>query len=181
MRYLFTICLLFLILATFAQQDAVKKANNVNEKKADNGLLNEKVAEFLVKATDARMMDSEEGKMAIKRGTKTDIRSYGELMVKDQAKMLSKIRQLAKKRNVSLPENISNKKAGGREDLSEETGKDFDQKFIKMMIIDHKRDIRQFSDATEFADPEISAFAKEYLPVIKSHLEKIEKIKDSEK
>ena len=52
------------------------------------------------------------------------------------------------------------------------TGKKFDKKFLKMIKIDHKRDVRQFTKATEFEDAETKKFATENLPLIQSHLDK---------
>ncbi len=157
--------------------DPVKKARSANEKKADKDLVNGDVAEFLVKSADARMMDSREGKLAIKNGTTSSIRDYGSLMVKDQAMLLEKIKKLAVSRNISLPSDISNDKNEGHEDLQEKQGEGFDKKFIKMMVIDHERDVKMFKKAIECEDREISTFAKKYLPLIQSHLDKINAIK----
>jgi putative membrane protein len=132
------------------------------------------VADFLVKSADARMMDAQEGKLAAEKGTTKAVRDYGKLMMKDQSTLLKKIKGLAAKRNITLPSGISDKKDDGREDLSEESGEDFDEKFIKMMTIDHERDVKLFEKATEYDDAEVSAFAKANLPIIQSHLDKIE-------
>jgi putative membrane protein len=174
-----------LMLAIFAgfttlaqEKDPVKKANDANEKKADNDrIISEDIADFLVKSADARMMDAKEGKLASEKGTTAAIRNYGKLMINDQAVLLEKIKALAAKRNITLPKGISDKKEDGREDLAAKTGKDFDDKFIKMMKIDHKRDVRLFKDAIEFKDEGVSEFAKKYLPLIQSHLDKIEAFK----
>lgn len=159
------------------RSDPVKIANEANEKKIENKIVNEDVAEFLVKSSDARMMDSKEGKLAVQKGTNAGIQNYGSLMVKDQAMLLKKIKELATKRQITLPADISNDKHEGHEDLQGKTGEDFDKKFIKMMILDHERDIKIFKKATEYDDSEISNFAKKYLPLIQSHLDKIKAIK----
>jgi putative membrane protein len=110
------------ILSAHAQEtDPVKKANKVNDQKADNNIVDEDVADFLVKSADARMMDAQEGKLAAEKGTTKAIREYGKLMVKDQSALLRKIKSLASKRDIALPSGISNKKENGREDLAEET------------------------------------------------------------
>jgi len=41
-----------------------------------------------------------------------------------------------------------------------------------MMVIDHKRDVKDFTKAIEIDDKEIQTFAKTNLPLIESHLEK---------
>ena len=163
------------------QTDPVKKANEANEKKADNKVADEDVAECLVKSADARMMGSREGTLATKKGTTSSIREYGQLMISDQSMLLEKIKALALKHNITLPTGISDKKESGREDLAAKDGKDFDEKFIKMMTIDHERDIKLFKKSIKFKNKEVSTFAQTYLPLIQSHLDKIITIKQASK
>jgi putative membrane protein len=153
--------------------DPVKQANQSNENKSGKWNIDQEVADFLVKSADARMMDKMEGAMAAKKGTTVAVRQYGMLMVKDQAILLNKLKALAAAKNISLPNGISNKKESGRADLSEKTGKDFDDKFIKMMRIDHERDVKMFSKAASSDDKDIRSFASKYLPMIQLHLDKI--------
>lgn len=171
--------IMFLPLSCQSQnQDAVKEAKGHNEVKADKKLINEDVATFLVKAVDGRLMDAKEGELAIALGSTKAIRNYGEAMVKDQALMLQRIKELAKKRNITLPLNISDDKQDGYDALALKEGEAFDEKFIKMMILDHERDAELFEKATELSDKEVSQFAKNFLPMIQGHLDTINKIKD---
>jgi len=131
---------------------------------------------FLMDAVDARLMDTEEGKLARERGTTEEIRSYGRWMMRDQSKLLEELRKLAAKKNVSLPKTISIKKSEGLEELKKYKGKEFDEKFTKMICIDHKRDVREFKKAARSKDEEIRAFASQYLPTIEAHLDRIREI-----
>lgn len=161
---------------TSSDNDSVKQAHQQNV----NSAIDEDISEFLTKAADARMMDIEQGKLARSRGTTAVIKQYGEKMVTDQTKLLHEIRVLAASKNIVLPNTLSNEKKDGLEDLQEEQGEDFDEKFIKMMIIDHKRDVRAFENATDFKDKDVQKFANSYLPVIESHLDQIQRIKDND-
>ena len=177
MKKLITPALSALALITIAcsnlkRFDSVKNANQKNEELSNVGKVNKVVADFLVKIADARMMDSKEGQLALGNGTTTQIREYGKLMVTDQAKLMNAIKAIANKRNINLPSDISNTKYEGYQSLNKETGKDFDKKFCNMMIIDHKRDVNDFTNAMEIDDKEIQTFAKINLPMIQSHLEK---------
>ncbi len=158
--------------------DSVKNAEQKNEAKIPDESIKQETADFLVKIADARMMDSKEGALAVTNGTTAEIREYGQLMVADQAKLLKEIKSLAAKRNIILPTDISNEKFKGYESLAKETGKDFDKKFCKMMIIDHERDVKDFTKAMEIDDKEIQEFAKANLPMIESHLEKAKALEE---
>ena len=178
---------LLMILSLFAAgtvfaQDAVKSSRKLNEQKNDAGVvLDEHAANFLVQAADGRMMGRLEGQLAQKKGTTPAIKKYGTLMLHDQTAMLVSLQKLAAVKNVSLPHQISDKKAGGRDELAGKTGSDFDKKFISMMEIDHKRDIKAFEQASGSDDPDVSAFAKKYLPMIQDHLAKLQQIDQSYK
>lgn len=157
-------------LSTFAQENDAAKKSNVNEKK----VVSEEVAVFLVRSADARLVNTKQGRLAMERGTTAAIREYGKLMLKDQATLMQQIKELAAKRNVALPQGISNTKDDGRESLAGKTGKDFDTQFVKMMKADQQRDVRLFKEASAFKDKGVSEFAQKYLPMIQSHLNKIE-------
>lgn len=135
------------------------------------------VTKFLLESSDARRMDREEGKLAAERGTTEEIRQYGTLMITDQTMLLAKLEALAEQKKVVLPTTISKKKTKGLHRLEAKHEKDFDKKFISMITIDHKRDVRIFKRATNSKDLQVKAFAVEYLPLIQSHLDKIRKIK----
>jgi putative membrane protein len=123
------------------------------------------------------LMNLEEGKIAQQRSTTKDLKSYGTLMVNDQTEMLREIEKLADLKNVSLPSELGPDKAAGLMDLKGVHGKSFDKKFIKMMTIDHKRDVKRLEHATRSSDADVQVFATRYLPYIQSHLEKIRALK----
>ena len=150
----------------------------INEKGSDISLLvTEEVADFLLKSADARMMNAQVGLLAIEKGTNSAIRDFGQRIMKDHSLLLEKIKKLASERDIYLPDQLSTKKVGDHRNLSEENGRDFDKTFIKMIIADHERDLKLFKKAAQCNDSEVSAFAKRYLPLIQSDLEKIKKIK----
>lgn len=139
----------------------------------------DKIKKFLTEMTDARLMDREEGKQAVAKGTTLEIKNYGALMVQDQTYLLAELQKFAKSKNVTVPTMISEKKQKALDKLKEKTGTDFDKNFTKMIHVDHQRDVKKFTTATESFDKEVSTFATKHLPMIASHLQKIEMIKKS--
>jgi putative membrane protein len=166
------------VLSCSPEKDTVKNTNQINDQRAQDKLTSREVATFLVKSADARMMDAQEGALAIEKGGSTAVKSYGKLMIKDQEKILAEIKNLAAKKNVTLPPAISNKKERGRNNLADESGADFDKRFIKMMTNDHERDIKLFRKALDSKDADVRAFAQKYLPMIEGHLQKIQSIQN---
>lgn len=137
------------------------------------------IADFLKEMTEARLMDLEEGKTAQQRATTRSLKNYGSLMVKDQSEMLNNLKKIAADKKVPIPSWLGPDKTEGLGDLKEEHGKSFDKKFIKMMIIDHKRDIKKLEKAIQYGDADLQVFATRYLPVVQSHLDQIKALKKS--
>ena len=153
-----------------------KPADGATALQAYESSVREHVSEFLSEAADARMMDMLEGEQAVKKGTTPQIKEYGRLMIKDHKALLIKIKALAAERGITLPARISDKKQDGLQTLIEKEGTAFDDKFIRMMIIDHERDVEAFKDAIKLKDKEVSKFASLNLPIIESHLAKAKAI-----
>lgn len=136
---------------------------------------------FIHDLSEARIMDLEEGKLAAQRGTNRPLKDYGTMMIEDQTKMLQELQKIASLKNVEIASELGRRKTVGLSDLHELHGKEFDSKFIRMMIIDHKRDIRKLEKATKSRDADVQVFATKYLPVVKNHLTRIEEIKEEMK
>jgi putative membrane protein len=186
--------IIFVVTAIFStppKKDPNKKAvqTSTAEKATESGfnvkvtkpyhkfMVDEIISEFIIESVDARLMDLEEGKVAMQRSTSKNLKEYGDLMIKDQSRMLEELKIIAERKQVKLPSNLSQEKAEGLAALKNEHGESFDKKFIKMMILDHKRDVRKFEKATKSNDADIKLFATKYLPVVQSHLEKIRTLK----
>ena len=175
-----TLCLGFLSFSCQTTRPSAeeKKVAAENEAKEDMGTVDEKIVDFLVTAADARMMGTEEGKQGTAKGTTAEIRNYGKLMQEDQPMLLAQIKELAQSHDVTLLQNLSAKRQKALEDLKSETGEKFNKQFIKMMTVDHERDVKEFEEASKFSDPAVSQFAAKYLPLIQSHLQKVKDLKE---
>jgi putative membrane protein len=177
-KFTFTIfaALSVLITACSGEQDSVKQAHEQNL----NSSIDKDISKFLTEAADARMMNIEQGKLAQQNGTTPTIKEYGQLLVTEQTRILTDLRVLAASKNIMLPNSLSKKNVNGLENLNEKSGVEFDDEFIDMIKADHKRDVDEFEDATDFADKDVTKFAAMYLPVIESHLDKIREVDDKQ-
>jgi putative membrane protein len=169
--------MIFHSVAVDAQSPDQVNAIAINEKGSDIAFVAEEVADFLIKSADARMMNAQAGLLAFEKGSNSAVRDFGQRIMKDHSHLLEKIKKLANQRDIYLPDQLSTKKVGDHRNLSEEKGVEFDKKFLKLMIADHERDLKLFKKAAQYNDPDVSAFAKRYLPLIQSDLDEVKKIK----
>jgi putative membrane protein len=136
----------------------------------------DKEEKFIVDQLESQMMDIEQGKLAIIKGSNEPMHLYGEWMVKDHTVMKEELQALAIERNIKVPTRISNDKAETLTRLRNMEGADFDQEFIRMMRIDHRRDIQELKMASHSTDKGVKAFAQKYLPLLQSHLSGLEEL-----
>lgn len=181
MRTVFNMILSLAVIVSLAlvqRENNAKQVHDTGYAKAEKGMFDGEVADFLVNSADARMMDSLEGSLAIAKGSRTEIRVYGQRMIKDQALMLKEIKALAEERGINLPGSLSLEKQRLYQKLASKNGRAFDERFIKVMTADHQRDILLLEQGIKLEDEAVSQFAKTAKPVIEEHLRTIEKIKN---
>ena len=160
-------------LAGIRMEEKKSKASS----KSITGSTSLEVFDFVRSASEARVMDIAQGKIAEQRATTRALKDYGTLMVTDQTRMLEDLKKIAVEKGFAVTEDLGEKKSSGLEALKRKHGKDFDDKFVKMMTIDHRRDLKEFEEALSSTDPDIKVFATKYLPLVKSHLDMIKAIK----
>jgi putative membrane protein len=60
-------------------------------------------------------------------------------------------------------------------------GKQFDIAYTQMMVEDHKNAVALFQQGVLSADPDLKAYAGKYLPILRNHLQQIQKISGTSK
>jgi len=138
-----------------------------------------KISKFLVEMTNTRLMAMEIGKLAIERGTTEEIRSYGRLMMDEQAKMLERLKVIAAERGLTLPVTIDKQKAKSLDTLKQKTGKNFDRKFMRILKADYKKDVIRCKRIKKVNNEDINKFVNEYQPVMQLHLQRLKSLKSN--
>ena len=147
--------------------NANKDTTNASDVKKDTTMnamsVNNDVAKFAVKAANGGMAEVALGKLAEQKATNQKIKEFGRMMVKDHTNANDKLKNLAAEKDISLPTSLSEEDQKHVDDLSKESGKDFDKDNIDLMMKDHKDDINDFEDA-------VKNFAATTLPILYKHL-----------
>ena len=133
--------------------DSVENAEESNEKKEDAGMgQGEDTSEFAVKAANGGMMEVELGRMAQEKGMSKDVKEFGAMMVADHSKANDELKTIATDKNITLPVTIGEDKQEMVNDLMKLSGKEFDKKYVSMMLDDHQKDVDMFKEAAEDND-----------------------------
>jgi putative membrane protein len=132
-------------------------------------------ADVLNKLHHSNMKEVEMGKLAQKNGESKQVRSFGDTLVKDHGAADKKVMALAKDENIELKA----EKHEDMDDMAKLTGKEFDAKFAKDMLEDHKKDVQEASDARDkTSDPKLKKLLTELVPTLKKHQSIAQKIVD---
>jgi len=178
-----------LVQACKGNKDSKESADSTNTAKADTAkkdssmaVVDKDDAKFAVAAANGGMAEVELGTLAQQKAANPKVKDFGAMMVSDHSKANDEMKALAKSKGITLPAAVDAKEQKVKDDLSAKSGADFDKTYVSNMIDDHKKDIKEFEDASKNCkDADLKAFAVKTLPVLKMHLDAIQKIHDSMK
>lgn len=171
-------------------------ANNMNKSNANmmnsnmtNGNMNNSDAKvisndekFMIEAAQGGMMEVKLGELASTKAQNAEVKAFGKKMVEDHTKANNDLKELAKKKNIQLPNDMSSDQKEMYEKLTKLSGAEFDKEYVSAMVDDHDEDLEAFQDQADDAeDAALKAFAAKYAPIIKSHYEMIKAINDKMK
>jgi putative membrane protein len=72
---------------------------------------------------------------------------------------------------VNLPTELDRSTEREMDKLNKLSGADFDREYMKHMVSDHKKDVREFkSEAKKAKDADVKQFASSTLPTLEQHL-----------
>jgi putative membrane protein len=126
---------------------------------------------FLTKAAEINLGEIELGKLAQQKGNNQAVKDFGQRMVEDHSKAETQLEPLAKQEGVTLPKMAGSSVAHLRQQLSGESGAQFDEMYMKHMMAGHKQAIAAFEHEIEHGqNPAIKAYAEKCLPVIQDHI-----------
>src|SRR5436305_333566 len=132
--------------------------------------LNQKDREFVKNAAIGGMAEVELGKLAQQNGHSPDVKSFGARMVQDHSRANDQLTNIAKERGVQLPQQLDTEHMAMRDRLAKLQGDAFDRAYMKMMVADHDKDVKEFRrQAQTGQDRELKRFARETLTVIEQH------------
>jgi putative membrane protein len=145
-----------------------------------NGKLSRGDASFVKEASQGGLMEVRMGQTAKDHASNSDVKAYGDMLVKDHSKANDRLSQLASQKGVNLAKDIEPKHTDMIKDMEKKSGADFDRAFIEDAVKDHRKDIAKFERASrDLNDSELKAFATETLPTLRHHLDEAERIAKS--
>ena len=118
------------------------------------------------------------GELATKNGASQEVKDFGAQMVTDHGKANSDLAALAGKKGWKIPTELDSSHQKDVDKFSKLSGADFDKDYVKDMVEDHEKDVKDVKDAIpKLKDADLKTWAQGALEVMEGHLKKIQAIK----
>jgi putative membrane protein len=131
---------------------------------------------FIKDAIEGNLAEVQVGKLAQSKSMDDGVRSFGDMLVKDHSAGNEKATSVANAIGVTPPTEPNSKQKAMFDKLSKLSGNAFDREFAKMMVDDHKKDIKDFEKEAKSRNEQVAAFAKDTLPTLHKHLDAAESL-----
>lgn len=166
---------LFGVASCNQEQGAVEEAQEVNEQQAEGSAMEDQMtnmSDFMTQAASSGMLEVEAGRLAQDKGQNQEVKSYGKMMVDDHTKANDQLKTLAAQQNITLPDSMSQQHMDQLQSLRDQTGAEFDQAYMDLMVSSHEEAVSLFEDASNnLENAEVKSFASTTLPKLQQHLD----------
>ena len=126
---------------------------------------------FVKKAAEGGMAEVDLGNVAKQNGSNDAVKQFGDRMVTDHGKANDELKSLAQQKNWTLPTEPKAADKSKKDRLSKMNGADFDKAYMRDMVMDHQKDVKEFQKcASSCSDPDLKAWAAKTVPTLQDHL-----------
>jgi len=147
------------------------------DERGNPGQLTAKDYKFASAAADGGRMEVTLGLMAVQKASATAVRDFGQLMVDEHQKANTELTKLLTQKGATVPDAATKKDDKLTSHLQGLSGPEFDAAYIKAMIKDHKKDVKEFQEAAlKSDDSDLKAWAAKTLPMVQEHLRRAQNI-----
>jgi putative membrane protein len=135
-------------------------------------------AKFLREAAEGGMMEVRLAQLAQQKAASDQVKQFAKQLEQDHEQANTKLKSLASAKKVDLPTEMGAKHQKMVTRLEGLPGAAFDREYMKLMVDDHKKDVKKFKKHADRAmDSDVKAFASETTPALEKHLNTAEQLR----
>lgn len=151
-----------------------KDAKNIAEQK-NKELFSDpnekKEAEFLVIITEMELLQIKLAKLANQNSIDPKTKEIANTFLNIHIKQLYEIRNIAAKKGIAIPNEITKREEDNYNKISFEIAEDFDKIFFDENVKNLKQMIPKFENANDFKDQDIRLWSIKTVPILRKNLE----------
>ena len=135
-------------------------------------------AQFAARAAASGLAEVTMSKLALDWAGSPAVREFATRMLADHGHANAQLEAIALAKGITLPREPDARHQQAIQRLSTLRGAEFDVAFVEAMKQAHEQDVALFESATArtFPDPELRGFAIKVLPLLRQHLEMVDKL-----
>ena len=126
---------------------------------------------FITGAIQGNFAEIALGKLAETKSSNVAVKAYGTMLVTDHSQANDKAMEAARVAGVKAPTGPNAEQRRMYNRMTRLSGNQFDTQFIKHMVADHKKDVRDYQRHASVKAAPIAAYAKESVPTLQKHLD----------
>ena len=117
-------------------------------------------------------------KLASERATHPQVKEFAQRLERDHQSAAEALRQAASSANIAVnpPAEPDADQKMAQEELSKLSGREFDRKYIDMMVDKHEKAVSTLEGRTDTATVQIKEWVANTLPVVRQHLDQARQI-----
>jgi putative membrane protein len=148
--------------------------------------IKEKEAQFLVDAADISMQQVKLAELAQTQASAEDVKELAKFLKEDHSKCLKELEDVAKKKQVTLPLELSKDGQNAMDRLSDKANTNFDKDYTSRMVDMHEEAIKKYEKVSnDGEDYELKTWATKKLEELRRNLDRSmicrDKYKDADK
>ncbi len=137
---------------------------------------------FMTEAAKGGMAEVELSRLATTKAQNAEVKKFAQKMIEDHTNANTEMKQLAGKKNVTLPTELDAEHKAIKDNLSGLSGAEFDKAYVNAMVSDHEKTVLLFKKQSGGGtDADAKAFASKTLPKLQMHLDMIKGIESKMK
>jgi putative membrane protein len=134
--------------------------------------------EFIAHAMDCNLFERDLANTARSKAENADVKKYAEQLYDDHDRMSKELLDFAKEKKLAVASGTSRDQKAKVADLLKLRGKDFDRRFVDIMVEEHEKAIDMMQHcAKESKDEKVRSISEKALPTLKKHLEEARALK----
>jgi len=154
-----------------AQPQTAAPRHGESSSHATGASVSKSEVKFVEEAAAGGIAEVELGKLAGQKAQNADVKKFAERMVSDHTKANEQLKPIAAAKNIALPSGPDKKHQKEMDELARLDGEKFDREYMKHMVSDHKKDVKEFEkEAKKGKDDDVKNFASSTLPTLEEHL-----------
>jgi len=180
------ICLMFIASLAMVSCNESRRGNdsNVNEDRNEAAAESnddkfagkkQRDADFVYDVVESSYGEIKLAELGNQKSRTPEVKRIAQMLLIDHTASLNELKTIAQAKAISIPVEEGNDSKRRLENLAQESVDEFDQTWVKVMMVLHDENVREFeSRLDDTSDAELKAFINKTLPVLKKHHQSLE-------